>query len=369
VLVNFERQEMLDMQAGATADGLLWQPALTPWLTYWQRIGTAAMDPWWGQAYLATLPTWLPAALMGLLMLAGGAVVWSGVRLWRMKPAGIWLGVGFTLLGAAAALLLVAATPDPRWDDRSAVREDNAALLDLLRANAAPGDLVLLDLVASSDHQRRTGLWLDRGGHQPYLGWQRKEEMAGAAGERLRQWLQPYRRVWLALQATDEGDVASTTERWLDGWAFPGRRGWLGSQRYVEYLLPAPDEETLRVAGPIPFGDSAVLAEYALIRNATTPGYLVELTWSSPPPEDVRYSLQALDAGGRLVTQVDGVPGRIPAPTGRLDRIGLAVPSGAPVSVILKLYGAADGVPLPVTPPGAGGPQEFLPLQAVAAAG
>jgi hypothetical protein len=369
VLVNFERQEMLDMQAGATADGLLWQPALAPWLTYWQRIGTAAIDPWWAQAYLATLPTWLPAVLAAFVVLAGGAVVWSGVRLWRMKPAGIWLGVGFVLLAAAAALLLAAATPDPRWDERSAVREDNAALLDLVHATAAPGDLVLLDLTASSDHQRRTGLWLDRGRLPPYLGWQRKEEMVGAAGERLRQWLQPYRRVWLALQATGDGDPASTTERWLDGWAFPGRRGWLGSQRYVEYLLPTPDAETRRITGPISFGDSAMLAQYALIRNDLTPGYLVELAWTSAPPEDVRYSLQALDAAGRLVAQVDGTPGRIATPAGPLDRIGLSVPSYVPVSVILKLYGVADGVPLPVTPPGANDPQEFLPLEVVATAG
>lgn len=362
VLVNFERQEMLDMQAGATADGLLWQPALAPWLTYWQRIGTAAMDPWWAQAYLATLPTWLPAALVGLLVLAGGTIVWSGVRLRRMKPAGIWLGAGFVLLAVAGALLLVAAAPDPRWDDRSAVREDNAALLDLVRANAAPGDLVLLDLVASSDHQRRTGLWLDRGGFQPYLGWQRKEEMAGAAGERLRRWLLPYRRVWLALQATDEGDLASTTEHWLDAWAFPGRQGWFGSQRYVEYLLPASNAETRQGAGPIPFGDSAVLAGYTLSRDAMTSDYLVELAWSPAPPEDVRYSLQALDAGGRLVAQVDGAPGRLATSTGRLDRIGLAVPPGVSVSVILKLYGASDGVPLPVTPPGASSAREFLPL-------
>jgi hypothetical protein len=39
------------------------------------------------------------------------------------------------------------------------------------------------------------------------------------------------------------------------------------------------------------------------------------------------------------------------------------------VSVILKLYRAADGVPLPVTPPGASNPQEFLPLEVVATAG
>jgi hypothetical protein len=175
--------------------------------------------------------------------------------------------------------------------------------------------------------------------------------------------------VWLALQATGEGDAGSTTERWLDGWAFPGRRGWLGSQRYVEYLLPAPEAMTHRVEGPIPFGEAASLAAYAVTRDAATPAYLVELAWAAPLPDDVRYSLQALDAGGRLVAQVDGAPGRLATTAGPLDRIGLAVPPGVPVIVILKLYRVADGVPLPVTPPGASDPQEFLPLQTIAAAG
>ena len=370
VLVNFERQEMLDMQAGATVDGLLWQPALAPWLTYWMRLGTAAMDPWWAQAYLATLPAWLPAALAGLLVLAGG-----GDRAWpacgcggRNGRASGWAPASLLVAGAAA-LILVAATPDPRWDERSAVREENAALLEFVArtrrratwccwtwwpaptSRGAPGCGSTVGVCGhiSAGSARRTwpaptasgcGSGCSRTGG---CGWRSRPPARGTPAR-------PPSAGWTAgpFPAAGAGSAASATPSTC---CRRRRRRRTGSQAR-SCLATLPRWRPMRST-----------------RDAATPGYLVELAWAVPLPDDVRYSVQALDAGGRLVAQVDGAPGRLETTAGRLDRIGLAVPPGVPVSVILKLYRAADGVPLPVTPPGASGPQEFLPLQTVAAAG
>lgn len=91
------------------------------------------------------------------------------------------------------------------------MREDNRAILRSVRADYRAGNLVLLDLLPASDKGRRTGQWLNFA-DQPYIGWLRKDEMSGEAGERLAAWLAPYRRLWLILQATGEGNPASTTK-------------------------------------------------------------------------------------------------------------------------------------------------------------
>ncbi|MBW7882945.1 MAG: hypothetical protein H3C34_09955 [Caldilineaceae bacterium] len=355
VLVNFERQEGLDMQAGASFSQLLWDVTWSPLVTYWRHIRTASMDPLWAQPYLAEQP----AMEAGLLLAAGAGAVTLvfALRRWRKgRQPWSWLGISATATVMLAAGLVLAAGPDPRWDEHSAVREDNAALLELVESQARAGDLVLLDLVDGSDAPRRTGLWLNQAPLQPYLGWRRKAEMDGAAGERLQLWLAPYRRVWLALQATDEGDPASTTERWLNRHAYAGRRGWIGSQRYVEYLLPAAQSAAYAQEGPFTFGDAAQLARYAVTADAA--GFRIDLEWNAVLPS-ARFSVQALDAAGTLVAQVDGVPGSTPG--GLSDRIGLAATSGVG-AVILKVYLAADGTVAPVVGPGGGAAVEYLSL-------
>lgn len=347
------------MQAGASFSQLLWDVAWSPLVTYWRHIGTASMDPLWAQPYLAEQP----AMESGLLLAAGAGAVTLlfALRRWRRgRQPWPWLGISATACTMLAAGLVLAAGPDPRWDEQSAVREDNAALLKLVESQARAGDLVLLDLVEGSDAPRRTGIWLNRAPLQPYLGWRRKGEMDGAAGERLQRWLAPYRRVWLALQATDEGDPASTTERWLNRQAYAGRRGWLGSQRYVEYLLPAAQGAAgaaYAQEGPFNFGDAAQLARYTI--TAGPAGFRIELEWNAALPS-ARFSVQALDAAGTLVAQVDGVPGST-AGEALSDRIGLAATSDVG-AVILKVYRAADGTVVPVVGPGGGAAGEYLSL-------
>jgi hypothetical protein len=231
---------------------------------------------------------------------------------------------------------------------------------------AQPGDVVLLDLLESSDKGRRTGQWLNFAHNQPAIGWLRKADMGGPDGERLGAWLLPYRRAWLLLQATDEGDSASTTEAWLNRWAFAGRRWWVGDQRVVEYLLPAPESGpqpgVVEMSGPYDFGGAAVLDRARIVVDAGRAAVRLSLHWQrldAVEQGDARYSVQALDANGQVLAQVDAQPGSL---EGAQDRIGLWLPPGAD-RLILKLYLARDGSVLPASAPGATAPADFLPLK------
>jgi hypothetical protein len=364
VLVNFERQEVLDMHAGASFDQLLWEPRYAPLFTYWTKIGVTP-DPLWRQPYVSTLPSWQSVLALCAVLATGIALTIAAIRLRRKRGAGAWLAAAVLGSLLLAGMLVIMAAPDPRWDELSAVREENAALLALVADEAQPQDLVLLDLLPATDKEHRTGLWLNRGPLQPYIGWLRTTSMDGPVGERLQRWLAPYRRVWLLLQATDEGDPSSTTERWLNAGAFPGRRAWVGSQRYVEYVLPPADATTRRVSGPFLFAegeDGLTLGGYTVSQAPQTFDAAVTLTWSDAPSPDLRYSLQALDAAGAVAAQVDGVPGQVRGAAGWVDRIGLALPSGEH-TLILKLYRAVDGAVLPVQLPGGGEVLPYLPLE------
>lgn len=358
-LVNFERQEELDMQAGVTFDQLLWSPGLSPLVTYWQRIGTAP-DPLLLQPYLRALP---PAARLATAGCVGLAVAALALAAWRIRYR---RRAGGRLATVAATLLLLfvilppLAYADPRWDEQSAVREDNRAMMRSIQEAWQPGDVVLLDLMESSDKGRRTGQWLNFAGREPTIGWLRKNTMEGATGEQLAAWLTPYRRVWLLLQATNEGDSASTTEKWLDGWAFGGRRWWTGDQRVVEYLLPPAvtvQSSTQAVIGPFIFGGSVVLQGYQLAVDDTTGDVWLQLQWERAGGADIRYSVQALDSAGTLLAQVDGAPS---ASENNQTRVGLRL-SQSDAHLILKLYRAGDGSVLPLVAAGLQ-PADFLLL-------
>ena len=364
VLVNFERQEELDMQAGATFEQLLWAPAHSPLLTYWQHIG-ATPDPLWLQPYLRTQPPALLLAPVAGALLAATALLLAAWHIRRQQRAGPLLGLAGLALLLLAILLPPLAYDDPRWDDRSAVREDNRAIMQSVQELWQAGDVVLLDLLESSDKGRRTGQWLNFARREPSIGWLRKTPLDGVDGERLAGWLLPYRRAWLVLQGTDEGDSDSTTEAWLNHRAFAGRRWWVGDQRVVEYFLPTgaagatggPAAGATTMTGPFQFGAAVVLDRLDLVQAAGQDAVRMTLAWQAVDDADVRYSVQALDAGGQVLAQTDGVPGSL---GGTLDRIGLWLPPGVE-RLILKVYRASDGGILPVTGP-AGESGEFLAL-------
>ncbi len=342
VLVNFELREAADMQAGVTFEQLLWSVDHSPLITYWQSVIQGPHDVWWLQPFLRSLAIWQWTAILTL----GGLIVallWFSARATTAgRRAGLTAGLVLALALFGLTIVLSSAD-DPRWHERTADHADNLAIFALLDDTAGPGDLALLDMLPGYDSEGRQWLWMNSGpADLAYLGWLRKPAMDDAASARLGAWLEPYNRIWLTLQETDDGDTGSTTERWLDQWGYRGGQTWIGSQRVVEYVIAASDSPW--VSEPNSFDGALTLDAYRVAQGETAGSYAVDLDWAQAAPPDLRFSLQALDAAGQLVAQVDRAPGGLDDFT---DRVGLSTAS--PVEqIILKVYGADDSHVLPV---------------------
>jgi len=348
VLVNFERQEGLDMQSGLTFDQLLWDVAHAPLLTYWTKIASASADPLWLQPFFWRNPGWLLAGLLSIggILLALLRFAWPSTGATRLSR---WtLPVAGLLLTAFALGLVVAAQADPRWHERSADPRDNLAVVEFLAQNGNPADLVLLDLLPENDLAGRTSFWMNwarRPAHT--IGWLRKPVMSPAAVQQLAGWIKPYSRVWLALQATDENVPGSTTEHWLDQRAYRGRQTWIGSQRVVEYLLPLAAADVKVTSGSLLFGADLAVT-YTVQPGQAAGQQLVRLAWARQPSPTLRVSIQALDRDGRLVTQVDRAPGQLTnSEHAFLDQVGIQF--AEPIyTLIIKMYQAEGGAVVPV---------------------
>lgn len=340
VLLNFELLEATQMKEGLSFEQLVWSPQHTPLLTYWPSfLSHTGFDPAWGRASF-----WQQAWMQsGLFVVAGGALLLTlGLGLQRVyrgrATRTLWMGT--LLLAVLFALLTVrTAAGDPRWTERTANPADNRAVVDFLAAAAAPGDVVLLDMTTATDQQGRQSFWINHGvSGVPTIAWVRHSP-ALALDEQLGRWLQPYSRIWLVMQETVENAPDSTTEQWLDKYAYRGRQQWIGSQRAVEYLAASQQASLAAATTPIAFDNGAVLESYQ-VRPGYAPAYtLINLAWQANLAAEWRFSVQALDGHGQVVAQMDATPARLP---GQRDQIGLTLPPGAQ-QIILKLYDSQNG--------------------------
>lgn len=330
VLVNFEVQEALDMKGGLSFDALLWQPQQSPLLTYWRALFSTTTEPLLLQGWVWSRPgVWAAVAL----------ALAAGYGLLRMLRSGNLQGVSLSVLALAALAVgpvLAASTgDDPRWQDASANPADSAALVDFLRERSSPDDLIVFDLEAGRNPQSRAW-WRQNSlaAGASVVGRLRKESPGAEDEDFLLRAATGRRLVWLVLQETPELEPFSTTERMLDrlGWRSSGE--WLGAQRVVRYLPPGGD--VLTEGGAVDFGANA-LSAYRLLRVGDDGLFGVELEWVYAFAPEVRFSVQALNAAGQVVAQVDAPP----AVFGPVDRVGLVVPGGA--QVILKMYSAETG--------------------------
>ena len=353
VLVNFEQQEALDMQVGASFDQLLWSWSHSPLLTYWTRLFSASSDPLWLQPWLGTLPLWLP---LSLFLCTAAAAAW----LWRQRPgnhagaAGRASHPAWALLPLAglAILLPLAAFGDPRTEEQGAVREETAAVMAAVVNDWRDGDLLVLDAAPGSDPARRNTLWMNRAPALPLIGWARRDTAEATLHGSLERWFAGHRRIWLNVQesATDSGRGA--TETWLASQAFAGRQQWFGGQRLAEFVLAATG-----VAGttlpPLAFGyeSGPLLTTGSSDLRIEDDWLLAELRWPEAGDPNLRYSLQILAGDGALFAQIDGAPAAAVAPG---ERIALPLPPGG-FQAILKIYRAADGLLLPHLQPAGDG--------------
>lgn len=346
VLVNFEFQAQLDGKAGLTLADSIWQWSSSPLLTYIDNVFSGSADPVWLHPFFWNNPRRM---LAGLLLAAGLIVTLHIIILTHQlrrptQPVNGWRLAALAGLTAVFGLGMVTASyKDPRGLERTANQAATQAMRDWITAQAQPDDLILLDMRPDYDNANRIGEWLNFAPTQPdYLGWGRKSSVAEVTQSDLNQWLAPYGRVWLSLQATNLFDPNSTTEAWLREWAYPGQDQWFEDQQVIEFVLPGETETAVAQGGPIRADNNFTLASHT-VRTGRTPNHLlVDLVWAEPAPEDLRFSLQVWDGPYQVRQQIDRRPQTAVSASGYHDRIGLVVDT-ASYTLVLKLYNAVSG--------------------------
>ena len=89
----------------------------------------------------------------------------------------------------------------------------------------------------------------------------------------------------------------------------------------------------------------------------------MRLLWDAPAPENLRFSVQAVDQAGKLLEGIDRRPGALLTEDGYEDRVGLAVGTDS-YTLLLRVYDSADGKVLPISGSQDGGKDYVsLPLQ------
>lgn len=339
-LWNFEWVEAEQMEDGISFAQLVWSPAHTPLITAWTDFANRLwLDPIWWQTTFWQQP-WTQSGLFLLLVLTLLSLLGLGLRrVYQAQPTARWwlASMGCALL--LAIVIVRTAATDQRLAERTANPADNQAVIDYITVEHQPGDVVLLDMTAATDQQGRQRFWMNNSGSDvPYIAWVRNST-ALSLDDQLAHWLEPYSRIWLVMQETVENTPDSTTEQWLDQHAYRGHQQWLGSQRVVEYLGAADHKPLITQSTPVAFGNVTVLENYQLQLGRASTYALLALTWQIKPTAVWRYSIQALNGSGQVVTQLDDAPARLP---GQRDQLGLTL-SPSIKQFILKIYNGQTG--------------------------
>jgi hypothetical protein len=338
VLVNTAVLEGWEFYLGVTQEQRLWTWGYAPLLSHWRSLLLdRIVEPLWLQLFFWQQPLWR-SVFMGAMALLAAVLTLRGLRRALRQQ-----GQPLALIGATIALIILmgmlplAAQNDPRWHERGAEPEDNQQLWAYLTETAQRGDVAVVDMLLYYDMIGRTAAWMNAGPPQlAYIGWIRApvgEDPLALAG-----WLDDTNRVWLSLAMTPPDSPESTTEQWLDRWAYRGRQVWFGTQRLVEYLLPT-DEMLAAATDSFRFGEDLWLERFTVHRGKAPNFRLIELQWQGVDNADLRLSVQVLDQHGQLLDQHDQPLG---SSQRGLDHIAIAVPADG-YTLILKSYNAASG--------------------------
>ncbi len=355
-LTHFTREEGRDTVNKIKLNMRIWDVEHAAWLTYWPRIAERP-DPAWLQPGFWALGAWraLWVILLAALVTLVGWRLWRapGQRSRRSMPLAAAVAAGLLMIAIAAGVAL-ASSADPRRAEvvGSELALDKAettqALLDYLETAVSPNDLVIVDLEPLDDLSARMWAWMNAAPRYSYVGWLRREPTLDEASQaKLERWLSEYDAAWLVLHNTIPDFANSTTERWLNRWAFWSAQQWVGNQRAVRYLLPVDGPPLSMLDDPTAFGEAVVLLHARTWRGRDEDHALVELSWADAAPENLRVSVQALSPEGALLAQVDRVPGELGSAGEAVNRVGLVVEAEAYL-LIAKVYDANSGALLPV---------------------
>jgi len=170
-----------------------------------------------------------------------------------------------------------------------------------------------------------------------------------------------YQRLFVLYWGDAESDPQRLVETWLAARAYKISDRWYGRVRLATYGVGSLPEEP-SVALDARWGESVRLNGYALLGGPFSPGDTLPVTlfWEAQDRIAERYkvTLQLLDGGGRLVTQVDTEPAAGLSPTDTwqpgqtlADRYGLSLPLDLPpgrYTLVVALYHVITGERLPV---------------------
>jgi len=317
-------------------------------------------------AYLKFLLAAAPAWCMVL------AVALVGARKFTLSRAPLsqaipWAGALFLALAAYAPL--TAYYTDSKW-----ARDDYRGLARYLEAVVTSQDSVLLN----APGQQEVFGYYYRGSAKVYPLPRTRPPDAEATVSELTSIAARSRHIYAVYWATDESDPQGVVEGWLRTHCFEAAGWWVGNVRVAVYAAVPPTGEWM--PSGVRFGDHITLTRYRIAFTASTEGQpaaqpgdilRVQLRWQTDAPLSSRYVvfIQALDSANHLVGQRDAPP-LLFSPAWQVgqeiaDQHGLLILPGTPPGphrLIIGLYDAANGVRLPVAPPGTGGAADYAIL-------
>ncbi len=364
--------------AGLVATGLLVLAGLWPGKRAEAAWPTGLLALWWlvpvalmfgiglyREAYLKFLL--MSSAPVCLLAARGAVNAWRAAARYRpfqeMKgagsPAQAWQG--FVL-----SLAVLAAMPLPQsllnlYFDPAYARDDYRGIAQFVRRTERAGDAVLL--IAPNQWEVFTYYYTDA---ERVYAMARSPDPVEADAE-LRRITAKHPRLFVVYWGDFQADPHRVYESWLGKYTYKTGDEWWGDVRVAMYVAPLAAADTPQHSLDVRFGDAITLLGYTLLTPQLSAGGAVQLAlfWQASAPIAERYKVfvHVLDAGGRIVAQVDREPGVDLAPTtiwkpGEMviDRYGVPVPVDAPGGTYTLVVGLYDfgGARLPITQGGQG---------------
>jgi uncharacterized membrane protein len=314
-------------------------------------FGLDLYKPAWLKFLIVLLPSFHVLIARGIgnaAALAAGAGGRLGLQRWTEEP----IVSAILLMGIAA---LTVPSLGNLYFDPAYARDDYRQLATDVEAMRRAGDGIVLN--APNQWEVFTYYYPDRDVHPaPYRPG--PEEAASF----LESLLDEYDRLFVITWGDAESDSEKRIESWLAGHAYKAGARWYGDVRLATYgVAPLPEEPRTEVEAV--FGDRLLLHGHALAAGGPLlPGHIAPVTlfWEAlgPVMEPYKVTVQMLDEDGRLVSQVDTIPGDGLAPVATwetdevfVDRYGVPVPQDAlpgRYTLIVAVYHAFNGQRLTV---------------------
>jgi mannosyltransferase len=298
------------------------------------------------------------SAPLSILIARGSLSGWhvaSGVGVWGER----WGAVGYRaviILLIALFLFDTARSLNNLYFDETYARADYRAIAEHIRANARPGDGVILN--APNQWEVFT-YYYPEDEHVYPLARQRPFDVEANRTE-LERIASEHKRLYGIFWGDVESDPDRFIESWLDENTYKAGETWYADVRLAVYAVPDDVADvplaTLDVGFTIPDqekGTAIRLDGYTLLDRMYAPGDILQLAlfWHAETPISDRYKVfvHLYDEAGQLVAQTDSEPGGALRPTETwspgetiVDRYGVLIPKDTPAGTYMLAVGMYD---------------------------